>query len=49
MTEQMFRMRLRAMYEMRGGFMELEMGTVLKESVKMFEEYAEKMAKSTAR
>jgi hypothetical protein len=51
MTDQIFRLKLRALYEHHKGtgFFELDMSHILNESFKLFEDYAEKMSKSTQR
>jgi hypothetical protein len=51
LTDQIFRLKLRPLYEHQKGtgFFELDMNHILNESFKLFEDYAEKMSKSTQR
>lgn len=47
MCDTLFRVKLRALYDRT--FLELDMEAILNESFKLFEDYAGKMSKSTAR
>ena len=48
MSESLFKTRLKPLYD-KGSFLDLDMDHILHESMRLFEDYAQKMSKQTSR